>query len=94
MTNFILIFERIDDRTLDRTDATGNTNRGRHRLHKRSILKHHSKEGDKSAREGGGPVKMDIRPTNMKVKFAGSLRQIKYSCHRIIISSDQVKSSN
>lgn len=74
MTNFILIFERIDDRTLDRTDATGNTNRGRHRLHKRSILKHHSKEGDKSAREGGGPVKMDIRPTNMKVKFAGSLR--------------------
>lgn len=71
-----MIFEHLC-RTLDRTDP-----RGRHtRLHKRSILKHHSKESDRrGGRDGGGAegapgVKMDIRPNNMKVKFAGSLRQ-------------------
>ena len=57
-------------RTLDKET------RGR-RLHKRSILKHHSKSGDVSESErGNSTVKMDqIRPSNMKVKFAGSLRE-------------------
>ena len=61
-------------RTLDRSDgAQAGQARGR-RLHKRSILKHHSKEPDR----GGGEARQGSlmpRPSNMKVKFAGSLRQ-------------------
>ena len=60
-------------RTLDKSDGRGR------RLHKRSILKHHSKSVDASENErGNSTVKMtdQIRPSNMKVKFAGSLREI------------------
>ena len=61
-------------RTLDKADGRGR------RLHKRSILKHHSKSVDASESEpGSSSVKMDqIRPSNMKVKFAGSLREIPF----------------
>lgn len=66
------IFEHLL-RTLDRSDTGQAGPRGR-RLHKRSILKHHSKEPDSRGGEARGASLMS-RPTNMKVKFAGSLRQ-------------------
>ena len=57
-------------RTLDRSEQRGR------RLHKRSILKHHSKEPDtRGDTRGGGGGGIIPRPHNMKVKFAGSLRQ-------------------
>ena len=61
-------------RTLDKAEGRGR------RLHKRSILKHHSKSVDASQREMGNfTVKMDqIRPSNMEVKFAGSLREMEF----------------
>jgi len=60
-------------RTLDRSDAAqAGQARGR-RLHKRSILKHHSKEPD--SRGGEARASLMTRPSNMKVKFAGSLRK-------------------
>ena len=61
-------------RTLDKAEGRGR------RLHKRSILKHHSKSVDASENEvGNSTVKMDpIRPSNMKVKFAGSLRETEF----------------
>ena len=56
--------------------------KGVRRNHKRSILKHNTKEGagDKSkpgsSSQGVSLIKTDraIKPNNMKVKFAGSLR--------------------
>ena len=61
-------------RTLDKAEGRGR------RLPKRSILKHHSKSVDASESErGNSAVKMDgMRPANMKVKFAGSLREIEF----------------
>lgn len=62
-------------RTLDRSEAGagggagGGAPRGR-RLHKRSILKQ-QKQGGESSR----PASLDIRPRDVKVKFAGSLRK-------------------
>ena len=61
----------LHPRTLDRSEAGagGGAPRGR-RLHKRSILKQ-QKQGGESSR----PASLDIRPRDVKVKFAGSLRK-------------------
>ena len=70
----MVVFTVGSCRTLDKAEPRGR------RLHKRSILKHHSKSGDASHSErGNDTVNMDqIRPSNMKVKFAGSLREAEF----------------